>query len=379
MNTFRSHSSHRRRAQTTLFILCCLALLSLLSSCGFPGIAASSAQLPTVSKQQPTPALPPVSFPQDEGSHNYLTEWWYYTGHLEAIDASGTHRQYGFELVIFQVSRSNLPLLFPAHFAITDLSRNEFHYDQRSVYTPREQVPEGSVTKGINMRAADWSIQGANGHDHLQASMQNYAIDLNLSGSKPPILHNENGLITYGLGGFSYYYSRTRMAVTGTLTDHNQPLQVTGQAWMDHQWGNFLTLGGGGWDWYSLQFNDNAEMMLYFIRDASGAIISTYAGYIDANGKNTLLPATSLSFTALDHWTSPTTHITYPFGWQVAINDPQVQATLTIQPLLKNQELVANQSTGNTYWEGAVSIQGQHNGQSLRGQGYVELTGYTQS
>jgi predicted secreted hydrolase len=43
---------------------------------------------------------------------------------------------------------------------------------------------------------------------------------------------------------------------------------------------------------------------------------------------------------------------------------------------LRDQELVVTQSTGNIYWEGAVSIQGRSAGESLQGEGYVELTGY---
>jgi predicted secreted hydrolase len=45
-------------------------------------------------------------------------------------------------------------------------------------------------------------------------------------------------------------------------------------------------------------------------------------------------------------------------------------------PELKDQELVAYQSTGNSYWEGAVTIQGQSAGTAVNGEGYVELTGY---
>ena len=166
------------------------------------------------------------------------------------------------------------------------------------------------------------------------------------------------------------------MAVSGTVLDHNQSLQVTGQAWMDHQWGNFLSLGGGGWDWYSVQLNNNTEMMLYFIRDASGKVISTYVGYIDANANDHLLPPQSVSSTVLDHWKSPTTGANYPSGWRLTINDPLLQATLTITPQLKDQELTAYQSTGNSYWEGAVSIDGQSAGKPIQGEGYIELTGY---
>jgi predicted secreted hydrolase len=56
------------------------------------------------------------------------------------------------------------------------------------------------------------------------------------------------------------------------------------------------------------------------------------------------------------------------------VHDPQWQASLTLKPLLQNQELVVKESTGNIYWEGAVAIEGESNGQVVNGQGYVELT-----
>ena len=363
----------QKRWRASLALLCML----LLSACSFPGLAETSAQLPPANEKQTAAQLPPVHFPQDEGAHNNLTEWWYYTGHLNATDASGKEHHYGFELVFFQALRSDLPAIYPAHFAISDITRNEFHYDQRRITDYNGSIPDGKSTKGIDVHVGGWSAQGLNGHDHLVAQMKDYAIKLDLAGTKPATLHNGNGLITYGLGGFSYYYSRTRMAIGGTLLDHGQQLRVTGQAWMDHQWGNFLTLGGGGWDWYSIQLNTNTEMMLYFIRDATGAVLSTYIGYIDANGKDTVIPASALRATVLDKWTSPTTGITYPSGWRLEVNDPHLKASLVVKPALKNQELVVSCTTGNIYWEGAVNIDGQMNSQSITGEGYVELTGYT--
>jgi predicted secreted hydrolase len=354
----------------------CLLLVLLLSSCGFPGLVSTSAQLPLVSQKQATPSLSPISFPLDEGVHNDLTEWWYYTGHLEAVDAAGNQHQYGFELVIFRVSRSDLPPLYPAHFAISDITRGEFHYDQNRITKVNEDLTNHTMTKGIDVQVGNWSIQGLNGHDHLVAAMKDYAINLSLITNKPPVLHNGNGLITYGLAGFSYYYSRTHMDVAGTIIDHGQSSHVTGLAWMDHQWGNFLTLGGSGWDWYSIQLNNTTEMMVYFIRDPSGTVISTYASYIDRVGKDYVLLPVALHATVLDIWTSPTTGITYPSGWHLDVNSPQLQAVLTVRPLLKDQELVVKSSTGNIYWEGAVGIQGQVDGSAIDGQGYVELTGY---
>lgn len=365
---------------TLLSLLCLLALL--LSSCNVPGVPATSAELPEVGTAPAGQKLPPIHFPQDEAPHKDLTEWWYYTGHMNTIMPDGRQHHYGFELVFFQALRSDYPPVYAAHFALSDISRGEFHYDQRRLTEPAATIPNGPTTSGFAVNINDWSARGLNGHDHLQASMDGYTIDLDLNALKPPALHNSNGLITLGLNGVSYYYSRTSMAVMGTLLDHQQRMQVTGDAWMDHQWGNFLAVGGGDWDWYSLQLNNRTEMMLYVMRDATGQPISTYVSYIGPDARDLQLPGSALRTSVLDHWTSPATGITYPSGWRIEINNPQLHATLVLQPELKNQELVATQSTGNIYWEGAVSIKGtiDSGGQSgehaVKGEGYVELTGY---
>jgi predicted secreted hydrolase len=367
----------RRRMKITLTVLIGLVLSVFLAACSFPGVYSSSEQLPAAKPVPTQAALPPVRLPQDEAAHRDLTEWWYYTGHLEARDATGNVHQYGFEFVVFQGLRSDIPPVYSAHFAISDIGRGTFAYDQRRQLEPDAVLPNGTSTQGFAVGIDDWRMRGLNGHDHLQAGMANYAIDLDLQGRKPAVLHNDTGLITYGLGGFSYYYSRTNMAVAGTVQDHGRAVQVSGEAWMDHQWGNFLTEGEGGWDWYSIQLKNQSEMMIYFIHDASGTALSTYIEYVDPSGKETLLPTSSFQASVLANWTSPVTGIRYPSGWKLAINDPRLQTTLTITPLLKDQELVAYQSTGNVYWEGAVSIQARGPGANVDGQGYVELTGYT--
>ena len=353
-----------------------IVLMVILSSCGFPGVVTTSAQLPKVSLSPTATPLPPIRFPQDEAPHRDLTEWWYYTGHMNASMPGGQVHHYGFELVFFQALRGDLPPVYAAHFAISDITRGEFHFDQRRLTEPNAVIPDGTSTSGIDLHINDWSIKGINGSDHLIAKMENYAVQINLQGLKPVTLHNGNGIITYGLGGFSYYYSRTRMSLSGTLVDHNQPLQVSGEAWMDHQWGNFITLSGGGWDWFSIQLTNNTEMMLYLIRDNTGKIISSYIGYIGPKAESILLPGSALDVTVLNHWRSPVTGANYPSGWKIEITDPKVRASLILLPELKDQVLVVSQSTGNSYWEGAVNIQGQSAGQVVKGEGYVELTGY---
>jgi predicted secreted hydrolase len=350
------------------------ALALLLGGCGLPGTISTSGSLPRASAS-PTPTpLAPVRFPQDEAPHHDLTEWWYYTGHLQGRDAAGHDHTYGFELVFFQTLRGAFSPYYAAHFAVSDITRGQFHFDQRAGFEPASVIPPAGSVGGFNVAQDDWLARGLNGHDQLAAGMDGYAIDLQLDGATPPVLHAGNGIITLGPAGFSYYYSRPRMRVAGTLMDHGQAVPVRGQAWMDHQWGNFIPVTGGGWDWFSLQLSDETDAMLYVIRDSNRQLISVVGTFVTADGMASSIPAADIRIQATGSWTSPATKGDYPSGWQVTIASQQLALRLT--PLLLDQELVTTQSTGVAYWEGAVAIAGQARGHRISGEGYVELTGY---
>ena len=79
----------------------------------------------------PRPSRSPTrsrsSCPRDDGPHDRLTEWWYYTGHLRAADGA----RYGFEYVIFRAERGQFPTSWASHLAITDEGGDRFLYGQR--------------------------------------------------------------------------------------------------------------------------------------------------------------------------------------------------------------------------------------------------------
>ncbi len=352
-----------------------LLLLLLLVGCGVPGTIPTGGSLPAAgAAPSPTP-LPAVRFPQDEAPHTDLTEWWYYTGHLRARDAQGREHTYGFELTFFQTSRGQLSPYYAAHFAISDITRGQFHYDERAGFEPSSVIPPAGSTRGFHLALGGWTLQGVNGHDTLSASMTDYSFALSATDQLPqPVLHGGNGLISYGPAGFSYYYSRPLLAVAGTLTDHGTKLQVTGTAWMDHQWGNFISVNGSGWDWLSIQLADHTEYMLYDIRDAQKRTVALVGTAVAADGTVREIPSSAIHIEQLGTWTSPHTGGVYPSGWRVTLDQPGISLTLT--PRLRDQELVTAKSTGVAYWEGAVSISGHSNGRAVTGEGYVELTGY---
>lgn len=358
--------SRRAVLQTPLIV----ASGALLAACGSQ--AAIPTPMPTIAPA-PTPALAVsnpqhVTLPRDESPHGDLTEWWYYTGHLTAQDG----RRYGFEFVFFQVRRGDAPPGYEAHFAVTDDRRNSFQFDQRN--GTGEQGGRGS---GFNLSLGAWHMQGLQGHDALQAQLAEYGIDLHLQAEKPPVLHGGTGLIDFGPAGKSYYYSRTRMAVSGVMQDHGQALPVSGIAWMDHQWGNFVVGSVGGWDWFAIQLDDGSDAMLSFNRGADNKPSFSYGSYVPKAGPAINLANGDLAHQAIGTWTSPATGIIYPSGWTVEL--PAQQLRLTMEPTVKDQELAFGGKQALTfldYWEGAVRITGTRAGRAVAGQGYVELTGY---
>ncbi|HEU5318667.1 MAG TPA: lipocalin family protein [Chloroflexota bacterium] len=331
--------------------------------------------------------LPPVSLPRDEGPHDVLAEWWYYTGHLYPTNAPD--RELGFEFVFFRGVRGERPPGYAAHFAVTDVMRGRFAYDQRQDVALREAARPTAASRGpgivaaaresggFDMQLGDWSMRGANGSDSLQSALPGYALDLSLTALKPPALHLgapplEPGLISFGPAGYSYYYSRTRMAAAGALVVDGARLEVRGEAWMDHQWGDFLVLGGGGWDWFAVNLADGRDVTASVIRDESGAVVIAYGTLVDAAGNAQHLAPGSFAIQGRGRWTSPRTGIAYPAGWSLRV--PGVGLDLILQPLLPDQELDTRASTGVIYWEGAVAV-ADATGTEV-GRGYVELTGY---
>jgi predicted secreted hydrolase len=313
---------------------------------------------------RPSPVIyEPVTFPKDEAPHNDLTEWWYYTGQLEAADG----RTWGFEQVVFQVLRASLPPFYVSHFAVTDHGRKQFRYTEQVSQGLQAQPPEGFAFDVNGLR-----MSGLLGSDRLAARVDQYTTDLTLTAVKPPVLH-DGGLVTFGPAGDSYYYSRTRMAITGSIVDHGEVVPVTGLAWFDKQWGNFLVMGGG-WDWFSLHLDDGSDLMLNLIKDAAGVTQIAYGTYVAPDGQYTHLPAGRFEIATLGQWTSPRTGISWPSGWRTLV--PEQGLELTITPVIPDQELDTRQSTGIVYWEGAQTVSGTKAGQPLTGQGYVELVGH---
>jgi predicted secreted hydrolase len=347
------------------------------------------AQHPTIPPASATPARPtdpqPVIFPNDEAAHDRLTEWWYYTGHLRTDANSGPVRNYGFEFVIFRAERGDFPVSWASHLALTDESGNSFAYEQRSEIGPQVDVSgddgfdlriHGSTDIGvIDATAQPWEMAGLDGSDGLDAAASNFGISLLLDDTRAaPVLHNSVGWIDFADAGSSYYYSRPRMTASGTLTVNGQASEVSGEAWFDHQWGDFIAVGGGGWDWFAVNLDDGTDLTISRVRAADGSYPLIYGTLVGVDGTATHLTRDQLSLASASTWTSPASGAEYPLEWTIEIPSADLQIDLT--PTVLDQELDTRQTTGVIYWEGSQNVRATHAGQQLSGKSYVELTGY---
>jgi predicted secreted hydrolase len=289
-----------------------------------------------------------VTLPADDSLHpSAEIEWLYWTGHLQAPDG----RRFGFQEVFFDVGTMSM-----AHAAVTDVDAGSFHFVESVSPTKLQRV-----ATGFDLSLAGQTARGGGGADTLHAEAPGYVLDLTLSASKPAVLQYGDGYTDYVFGGYTYYYSRERMAAVGTLVVGTEVLPVTGTAWFDHQWGSLATAGQLGWHWFALQLDDGRELMVFLIYGADGRVAQTTGSYTDGASTRQLSPG-EIQVTATGTWKSPHTGCVYPSGWSLGV----AGMSFTVTPVLLDQELVGPPSS---YWEGEALVTG-----SGTGRAYVELT-----
>jgi predicted secreted hydrolase len=323
----------------------------------------------------------PFSFPLDHGRHDgFKIEWWYFTGNLQ--DSAG--RRFGYQLTFFRSAfapgAATRPSpwamndLYFAHAAVSDIAARQFHFDD-ALQRARPGLAWASADS-LDVALLNWSARQSSTSNaiHLAAAAKDFSIDLTTDAGRGPFLEGPGGVNRKGRapGQASYYYSITRLHTAGTLTVAGRSYTVTGLSWMDHEFSsNSLGKQQAGWDWMGLQLDDGTDLMIYRLRNRSGATDYLSGTRVGNDGAPHYLSDQDLSITGAAPWRSDRSSANYPQVWRVnAAGLPP----LTVKSEMPGQELVTSDSTDVTYFEGAARVLDAA-GRPI-GAGYLEMTGY---
>ena len=319
-------------------------------------------------------------FPHDHFNHpDYQTEWWYYTGNLTSANG---HR-FGFELTFFRqgIARDavqstwHIRDFYMAHLALSDIGGRRFYHTER-VNRAGPGIAGVDESTGLIWNG-NWQVKLGEEQQTLIAIGDQFTIRLGLKAAKPAVIHGRDGISrkAEGEGHASHYISFTRLISSGTIELNGSTNTVQGTSWMDHEFfSENLDAGESGWDWLSLQMDDNTELMLYRLRHKDGTVDPYSSGsYIDAQGNCRFLSLHDFTMTPESAtWLSPQTGGRYPIQWRVSV--PALGLEVEITTPLPSQELTG--TIGPDYWEGAIDIAGRKQDHALHGVGYLEMTGY---
>jgi predicted secreted hydrolase len=317
-----------------------------------------------------------LEFPRDSGAHpEFRNEWWYITGWVN----TGRGAPLGIQITFFrnhprigEASRSSFAprqLLF-AHAALADPRSGRLRHDQRAARAGFGLAE--ALDSSTSVQIDQWALKLDSGAYLARIEARDFAFLLAFARTQPVLLEGDAGFSRKGNlpTHASYYYSEPQLAVTGRIATGGRPFEVSGTAWLDHEWSTEgLAPGAVGWDWIGINLEDGGALMAFRMRDRSGQALWAGGTLRPADGRARTFAPDEIAFDAQRRWRSPRTGIEYPVAMTVRAGPGEY----VLEPLMDDQELDALASTGTIYWEGAVrAIQ---NGRTV-GRGYLELTGY---
>jgi predicted secreted hydrolase len=326
-----------------------------------------------------------IKFPEDNGPHNFVVEWWYFNGHV--YDKKG--KEYSFMDCFFKVdiSKVNIPHLAPhliedifkhgeyvhfAHAVLTDISKSKTYKEIQNIsFVSHDSFKKDLLFidyKNAHILGEDSSgsiIEIAPNDFHIK----NKYLDLILDSNKKPLLEGGHGYVGTPDDG-SYYYSFTDLSVAGSININGVDTEVKGKAWMDHQWANTTYKGKKDkWTWFSFQLENGTEIMcVEYDRESLGTDI--LIDIIDKDEKQTQYKKAILK-PGGKFYKSKNTKSRYPLSWDINIEEAGI--FIKTEAFAKEQEMIFGQIN---YWEGPMRVTVHMNGEKVRGKGYMELVGY---
>lgn len=317
----------------------------------------------------------PIKFPEDESSHDYIVEWWYFNGHLK--DNNGNEYSYMDCLFKVDVKKIKIPFLskiplktsYFSHSLVSDLTHKIFY----NRIAPFSVVSDDSFSKPllyinyinpeIKNSYTNCIIEKTGG---LNYHLKNEDIDLKLISTKKPLLEGGKGVLDLH-SKTSYYYSLTNLKTEGKIRIKDKWINVNGKSWMDHQWAD-TSYSKDRWDWFSVQLDNDTEIICCAYDDSKVKTYFVGVSYPDNRQEH----YKEIEIIPLEkYWISPKSKARYPLSWKIKIPKKNIELNLTAKNY--NQEMLFGSIN---YWEGPAMVSGSFGGKKVNGNGFMELVGY---
>lgn len=321
-----------------------------------------------------------IRLPKDALPHDTIIEWWYFNGNL--ADSGG--KRYAFMDCLFRadVKRVNIPFLKQPFKNFTRIPYAYFAHSVVSDIGARKSWKDVQTASLVSRDSFSRPLLYANYLNPLQLNgfstseiaeerpgvfrLKTEKLDLRLdSRGKAPVLHGDRGIISVS-DRKSWYYSLVGLRAEGLIEIGGEWIQVSGGAWMDHQWAD-EAYRNDAWTWFSIQLDDGTTAMCVEYDDHK---TKDYEMTVtDRSGQSQRYKNFSLA-PGKESWTSRETKAEYPLAW--TIKTPGGEAAFKVRALLPDQEMIFG---GINYWEGPAAVEASINGKNLKGAGFMELVG----
>jgi predicted secreted hydrolase len=198
------------------------------------------------------------SFEQEWLSHKKASEWWYATGFLN--DEAGAMYSYQ-----YTVLKAVIPMMTPwiVHLALTDFTTGKHYYSKKVEMNSKKITIDDTAVNYSDVASLAKEEKGM----RIKCEADDFSYDLFLDYGKGAFWHCDNGYLLMGkpeTNESTIYYSYPNMPTKGTITINGKALSVTGKSWFDKQGGPYrLIEGDTHWEWFSLRFFDDEEIMLF--------------------------------------------------------------------------------------------------------------------
>ncbi|BBC30935.1 hypothetical protein SGFS_022290 [Streptomyces graminofaciens] len=245
--------------------------------------------------------------------------------------------------------------------AVTDVTTG-WH---KSYQTPIAKEDYNWSKSGLDIRMPGMTWTGTALKMSVRTATPWGSLDVQLRAKGPALKVAGTGSFPL-LGKTNYEYAFPSMQTTGTLNIQDKSYKVSGESWLDKQWGPVAFDDSMRWTWMNFRLPGGDKMVVW--DSANRTTENAWATVLHPDGSYDVVAVEPVAEGAHRIWTSPTTGNAYPTRWSIDI--PALKTHLNVRVTGTDAQEVTG-DPGSRY-EATAAYQGK----KVSGVNYAEMVGH---